>query len=85
MSITMGIALYIIVWWTVLFAVLPLGVRTQGDQGEIVQGTPESAPATPRLMRIVLRTTAVATVVFALVWASLHFKLVPLDLGGIGG
>ncbi len=80
MSVTMGLALYFIIWWTCLFAVLPFGVRTQGEAGEIVPGTPESAPATPRLARVAAITTAVATVVFALVWLALKMKLVPLDL-----
>ena len=33
MSITLAIAVYIVIWWTVLFAVLPIGVRTQGEDG----------------------------------------------------
>ena len=48
MSITLGIAIYVVIWWTVLFAVLPIGVRTQGEDGVIVPGTPASAPTAPR-------------------------------------
>ena len=44
MSLTLGIAIYVLLWWVVLFAVLPLGVRTQGEDGVTVPGTPESAP-----------------------------------------
>jgi predicted secreted protein len=85
MSIVMGIALYFIIWWMVLFAVLPFGVRTQGEAGEITQGTPESAPAAaPRVRWTVAVTTGVAAVVFAMVWLALRFRLVPLDLGGVG-
>ena len=54
MSITLAIAVYFVIWWTVLFAVLPIGVRTQGEDGVIVPGTPESAPTAPRLLRVVL-------------------------------
>ena len=68
MSLTLGIAIYFIVWWTVLFAVLPFGVRTQDEEGTIVPGTPESAPADPRMLRVAGLTTLVATVVFALVY-----------------
>ena len=80
MSWTMGFALYFIIWWVCLFAVLPFGVRTQGDAGELVQGTPESAPVVPRLGRVALLTTAVSLVVFALVWLAIRFRLVPLDV-----
>lgn len=74
MSVTMSIALYFIIWWTTLFAVLPIGLRTQGEAGYVVPGTPESAPATPKLLRICLINTAVATVVFALVWLAIRFQ-----------
>jgi predicted secreted protein len=80
MSWTMGIALYFIIWWIMLFAVLPFGVRTQGDAGERVHGTPESAPAAYRAKRIILINTAVATVVFGLVWLALRYRLIPLDM-----
>ena len=38
MSLTLGIVLYIMIWWMTLFAVLPIGVRTQGEAGEVVDG-----------------------------------------------
>ena len=44
MSPAFAIAIYVLIWWVVLFAVLPLGVRTQGEDGTVVPGTPESAP-----------------------------------------
>jgi predicted secreted protein len=79
MSITLGIAIYIVIWWTVLFAVLPIGVRTQGEDGVIVPGTPESAPTAPRLLRVVLLTTAIATVIFLVPWAVTRYGLVDLN------
>lgn len=78
MSVTLAIALYFVIWWTTLFAVLPLGVRTQGEEGVIVPGTPESAPAKPRLLRIAIINTIVASLVFALVWIALVKGLIPL-------
>ena len=71
MSLTFGLALYFIIWWTVLFAVLPFGVRTQGEAGEVVPGTPASAPVAPRLLRTFAITTVVAGGVFALVYVVL--------------
>ena len=75
MSLAMSVALYFIIWWVSLFAVLPFGVHTQGDAGEIVQGTPASAPVAPRAGRIIAVTTALATVVFTLVWLAIRFRL----------
>jgi predicted secreted protein len=79
MSVSMGIAVYVVIWWTVLFAILPIGVRTQGEDGTTVPGTPESAPTRPRLIRIVLLTTLVSGVVFAGLWVAVRYDLLNLE------
>jgi predicted secreted protein len=76
----MSIAIYIFIWWIVLFAVLPFGVRTQHEEGSVVPGTPESAPARPRLLRVFLINTVVATIVFAIVYAVLAYRLITPDM-----
>lgn len=73
MSLALGIALYLMIWWMTLFAVLPIGVRTQGEAGDVVEGTPASAPIAPRLFRVVVINTIVATAAFAVVWAALEY------------
>jgi predicted secreted protein len=80
LSISFGLAVYFIIWWIVLFAVLPFGVRTQDEEGTHVPGTPRSAPVQPRLGRKMLITTLVAGVVFALFyWAFTRQLLKLLD------
>ena len=79
MSVSLAIAVYVVIWWTVLFAILPIGVRTQAEDGTIVPGTPESAPTRPRLVRIVLLTTLVSGVVFAGLWAAIRYNLLSLE------
>jgi predicted secreted protein len=78
MSLSFAIAIYFIIWWTVLFAVLPIGVRTQGEEGAVVPGTPESAPAAPRLLRVVLLTTVISALVFAALWALIRYGIIDL-------
>ena len=69
MSIASGVAIYFLIWWLVLFAVLPFGVRTQAEEGDIIEGTAHSAPMRPFILRKVLATTLVSGVIFAvLVW-----------------
>jgi predicted secreted protein len=48
MSLATSIAIYFIIWWTVLFAVLPWGVRSQQESGAVAPGTDPGAPAIPR-------------------------------------
>lgn len=79
MSIPFAIAIYVVIWWTVLFAILPIGVRTQGEDGTIVPGTPASAPTQPRLMRVVLLTTLVSCLVFASLWLAVRYGLIDLQ------
>ncbi len=72
MNIALALALYFMIWWLTLFAVLPFGVRTQGEAGDVVEGTPESAPIRPRMLRTMLINSIVAAFVFAFVWTALE-------------
>jgi predicted secreted protein len=60
----MAIAMFFTMWWTVLFAVLPFGVRSQEESGSIVPGTEPGAPLAPRLLTKVLWTTAISIVLY---------------------
>lgn len=79
MSIGLAVAIYFIVWWTVLFAVLPIGLRTQEEEGNVVPGTPESAPARPRFLFIIGLTSLISAVVFALIYAVVVWRIVDWD------
>jgi predicted secreted protein len=72
MNWMLGLALYFIIWWTLLFAVLPFGVRSQHEMNEIVPGSEPGAPARPRLGLKLL----VNTVVAAILWGILDFVYV---------
>ena len=76
MDNVMAVAIYIFIWWIVLFAVLPFGVHTQDEAGSVVPGTPGSAPAKVRIVRIFLINTLVASFVFALVYAAIVYKVI---------
>ena len=78
MPLTFAIAIYVVLWWTVLFAVLPIGVRTQGEDDAVVPGTPESAPTAPRLLRVVVVTTLVSGLLFGAAWAAVTYGLIDL-------
>jgi predicted secreted protein len=55
---------FVVVWWLVLFMVLPFGSR---PPDEVEPGTAASAPAKPRLGLKFLITTLIAAVLTALI------------------
>ena len=65
MSITGAIVLFAVIWFVTLLVVLPIGLRTQGEDGEVVPGTPASAPADARIGRKLFWTTVVAIALWA--------------------
>lgn len=65
MGIGLAVAIYFILWWTVLFAVLPFGVRSQKEAGMTPGvGTDHGAPIAPQLFKKVIATTIVSTILF---------------------
>ena len=74
-----GVVLYVLIWWTVLFAVLPLGTVTHAEAGiDRGDGTDPGSPVDPKLKKKFFTTTWISTVLFVLLWAAIHFGLVPL-------
>jgi predicted secreted protein len=67
MTITAALVLYSVIWFMVFFVVLPLRLVTQDESGEVVPGTPRSAPADPQIGRKARLTTLWATVLFAVI------------------
>ncbi|KQZ13909.1 hypothetical protein ASD44_07350 [Mesorhizobium sp. Root554] len=59
-------ALFFVVWWTVLFAILPFGLKTQDDDSDVTLGTVSSAPRGPHMLRAVLWTTLVTIVLLGI-------------------
>lgn len=53
-----GCVVYVLIWWIVLFAVLPVGVRPAA--GADPQSGWRGLPQAPRLWRVVLVTTLIA-------------------------
>ena len=84
MSPVLSAALFFVIWWMVLFAVLPLGVRSQYEEGEVTPGTEGAAPHKPMLLRKLLITTLVAAIVFGLFDLVVTMKWISLDTLPIG-
>jgi predicted secreted protein len=80
MAVSTVIAIYFIIWWVVLFAVLPWGVHSQQEEGEVEPGTDPGAPAAHRVWMKLIWTTVIAGVVFVILTAIYQLNLIPYDL-----
>lgn len=65
MSTGSAVAIYFIIWWVTLFAVLPFGIKSQREAGEVSPGSDPGAPAITRFGRVILVNSLVAAVGFA--------------------
>lgn len=72
MAITSAMVVFAVLWFLVLFCILPLRMQSQGEAGKIVPGTPQSAPANPKMRRKFALTTVIA---FAL-WVPICLAIV---------
>jgi predicted secreted protein len=68
MNIVSALAVYFIIWWITLFAVLPFGIHGQQESGEVVDGTEPGAPVLPGLLKKAAITSLIAAIIFAFVW-----------------
>jgi predicted secreted protein len=71
MTFTSIIAIYVLFWVICAFLVLPFGVKTHQELGmDIIPGQAESAPGNFRPLRVILYTTILSLVLFALFYAN---------------
>ena len=61
-------AAYFILWWLVFFAVLPFGVQSQSEVGDVTLGTEHGAPHAPRLLAKVIATSLIAALLCAVLY-----------------
>ncbi|MES1156005.1 MAG: DUF1467 family protein [Pseudorhodoplanes sp.] len=79
MQVTTAVAIYFLIWWLMLFAVLPFGVRSQGEGGDVSRGTDPGAPMIPRIWWKLFWTTVLSGVVFAILYVVYTNKLISFD------
>ena len=72
-----GIAVYIVIWWLVIFMVLPWGVQPI-EQSDIEKGHAASAPRRPRMLRKVALTTAISAVLWLVAYAIIESGAISL-------
>ena len=64
MTISAAFVLFSVLWFLILFIILPLNLKTQQEKGFIVDGTPASAPYNPRMKKKFLLVTVITLVIW---------------------
>ncbi|MGB0634262.1 MAG: DUF1467 family protein [Paracoccaceae bacterium] len=64
MGVTSALVVFAIVWFLVLFCILPQRIITQKDTGHVIQGTPSSAPSESNIKKKFLITTIISFVIW---------------------
>jgi predicted secreted protein len=74
-----GAVLYAVIWFMTLFVILPLRITSQDEDGNVVPGTPGSAPVDPKLKKKFIWVTIVATAIFIPVAATIIFGWITVE------
>jgi predicted secreted protein len=76
MSITGLAIIFIIIWWTVFFAILPIDV----NRVKIVkiEGEDQGSPENPKMLKKFLYCTGITTVIFTIIFLLIKFEYLNL-------
>lgn len=75
MNIYTGATVYVVIWWMVLFMVLPWGVSPI-DTIDVARGHAPGAPRRPRMVLKGLITTVIAAVIWGLVYGIIRLDVI---------
>jgi predicted secreted protein len=71
-TISSILAIYFVLWWVVLFVTLPFGVHSQDETHQTIEGTDPGAPVRAMIVRMMIWTTIVSAIIFAIAMVFYH-------------
>jgi len=76
MSITGLSIIYIIIWWIVFFAILPIDVNRQ--KSKKVEGEDPGSPENPKMLKKFIYCTGITTIIFLTIYLLMKFEYLNL-------
>ncbi|AUC53346.1 MAG: DUF1467 family protein [Sagittula sp.] len=67
MGVTSGLVLFAVIWFMTFLCVIPVRLKTQGDVGQVVEGTHAGSPEVHNLKKKALITTGISLVLWAVI------------------
>ena len=75
MSLTGSFVVFVILWWLILFIILPRDINSQKDKDFVVLGTDPGAPSNPNIIKKLIITTAITSILFAIIYFLNYFDI----------
>jgi len=72
MSITGLAIIYIIIWWIVFFAILPIDVERK--KLVKIEGEDPGSPENPKMIKKFIYCTVITTILFAIIYLLMKFE-----------
>ena len=75
MSLTGSFVVFVIIWWLILFTILPRDINSQKDKDFFVEGADPGAPKNPKIIKKLIITTAITSILFAIIYFLNYFDI----------
>ena len=72
MSITGSVVIYVIIWWIVFFALLPIDVNREKKQNII--GIDAGAPENPKIIKKFVYSTLITSIIFIIIFLLVKYE-----------
>ena len=72
MSYTRLVIIYIIIWWIIFFAILPIDVNRKKTTK--IEGEDPGSPENPKMLKKFIYCTGITTIIFVIIYLLMKFE-----------
>ena len=73
MSLTGSLIIYVLIWWIVFFALLPIDVNR--EKKSIIKGSDAGAPENPKIVKKFIYSTLITSIIFIIIYILVKYEL----------
>ena len=73
MSLTGSLIIYVLIWWIVFFALLPIDVNR--EKKSIIKGSDAGAPENPKIIKKFIYSTLITSILFIIIYILVKYEL----------
>ena len=72
MSLTGSLIIYVLIWWVVFFALLPIDVNREKKQN--IRGIDPGAPENPKIIKKFVYSTLITSIIFIIIFLLVKYE-----------